>query len=80
MFEEVHLRSWLSEKTGRAPDSFHSDQLLFTSGLLDSFDLVDLVSLIEQNGGVKVRARDINMDNLDSVGRVVRFLARLKSQ
>lgn len=76
MFEEVHLRAWLSEKTGDAPQLFAVEQPLFTSGILDSFDLIELVTLIEQRAGLRVRARDINMDNLDSVQRVMAFVAR----
>ncbi len=50
--------------------------LLFSSGLLDSFYLVDLVTFIEKQTGVKVGATEMTLDNLDSIDRILGFLEK----
>jgi acyl carrier protein len=49
---------------------------LFSSGVLDSFSLVDLVGFVEQSLGRRMKATEINLNNLDTVERIMRFAAR----
>jgi acyl carrier protein len=48
---------------------------LFSSGLLDSFHLVELIAVLEKSSGRKIRAGDVNLENLDTPGRITGFLA-----
>jgi acyl carrier protein len=48
---------------------------LFKSGVLDSFTLIDLVSVIEEQCGVKVSDTDVNPDNFRSVERIEAYVA-----
>ena len=50
--------------------------LLFSTGRLDSFMLVELVMYLEDQAGVKIRPIDFTLDNLDSVERMLTFLSR----
>ena len=49
---------------------------LFSSGLIDSFSLVSLMSYIEDEGGVRIAPADVNLENFDSIGRILAYLDR----
>lgn len=49
---------------------------LFSEGLLDSFSIVDLVVFIENTSGVKMQPTDVNLDNLDSVAKILNFISK----
>jgi len=51
-----------------------ADESLFDSGLLDSFALPDLVSLIEQKFAIKIPDSDLNPRKFDSVERIEEYL------
>lgn len=53
------------------------DSSLFTSGLLDSFTLVDFVSVIESECGVRVDDRDLRPENFDTIAKIESFIERL---
>ena len=48
---------------------------LFSSGLVDSFAMVDLLVFLEKHTGTKMGPEDISLDNLDSVQRILDFAA-----
>lgn len=50
---------------------------LFASGLLDSFTLVDFVSVIESECGVRVDDRDLRPENFDTIAKIESFIERL---
>ena len=45
--ERENLRRYLHEKQGLEPEDFEDDTLLFSSGLIDSFSMVDLIIFTE---------------------------------
>ena len=47
---------------------------LFSSNLLDSFSMVDLIMFIEKESGVRLDPTDVSLDNLDSIDRILRFV------
>lgn len=53
---------------------------LFSSGTVDSFAIVELLMFLEPHVGHALGADDINLDNLDSIGRILRFVEREGSQ
>ena len=52
------------------------DASLFLSGVLDSFSLVDLVTVIETEFGIRVADSDLRPENFDTISRVEAFIAR----
>jgi acyl carrier protein len=50
------------------------ESLLFSSGIIDSFSLVSLLSYIESSQGLKVSPAEVNLDNFDSLERMVAFI------
>ncbi len=69
--------SYLNEAAQQArtslPDRHTS---LFTSGLLDSFSLVDFVTLLESECGIKVADAELRPENFDTIARVEAFIER----
>ena len=57
----------------------HSETPLFSSGLIDSFSLATLILAVEDKARVKLDPLDITLDNLDSIERILRFVATKKS-
>jgi acyl carrier protein len=55
------------------------DTPLFSSGMIDSFSLVSLITFLEEAGGFRVNPMDVNLDNMDSIGRIVAYMQRIKA-
>jgi acyl carrier protein/D-alanine--poly(phosphoribitol) ligase subunit 2 len=52
------------------------DTPLFTSGLIDSFSLVSLMTYIELKTRTPITAEDVNLANFDTIGRILRYVHR----
>lgn len=70
---EEQVLSWLEENSGIDRDEVDVNTLLFSTSTVDSFDMIDLVGFVEEEAGVKFGPLDINLDNLDSVSRILAF-------
>jgi acyl carrier protein len=52
---------------------------LFSAGLIDSFSLVSLILFLETRGGISVQPMDVTLENFDSVGRMLAYVARVQN-
>jgi len=52
---------------------------LFQSGVLDSFTLVDFVTLLESECNVKIDDADLRPENFDSIAKVEAFINRARA-
>ncbi len=59
----------------RKPADLGADESLFESGFLDSFALVDLISGLETEFGIKIPDSDLIPQRFDSISRIDRYLA-----
>jgi acyl carrier protein len=59
----------------KKPVEVDRDESLFESGFLDSFALVDLVSGLEKEFGIKIPDADLIPQRFDSISRIERYLA-----
>ncbi|MBQ6518023.1 MAG: hypothetical protein IJI14_04830 [Anaerolineaceae bacterium] len=48
---------------------------LISSGLLDSFNLVDLALIIEDNFGVRIEDFELNSDTFDTIEELAQLIA-----
>ena len=67
------LLDFFSSSFGLSPDELGDDAPIFSQGLLDSFHLVELVGHLEAEGGIKIGAMDLNLENLDTIGGILRY-------
>ncbi len=71
--EEVidSLSSKISEKILRQPDKrISAEEGLISTGLIDSFSLVDLAILVEDLYGVRIEDYELNSDTFDSLDQL----------
>ena len=52
---------------------------LFLSGVLDSFTLVDFVTVLESECNIKIDDADLRAENFDTIAKVEAFLERAKA-
>lgn len=51
------------------------DTELLSSGLVDSLAIMDLVTFVSHEAGVKVRSADITLDNFNTIPGILHFTA-----
>lgn len=73
------FRQFLTE-LGVDSEDVKADTPLFSSGLIDSFSLVVLMTFIEKSGGVSISPADVTLENFDSIERVLQFIEQRKSE
>ena len=78
-FTSEDLLNFLQETSDLDTSSIDERTLLFSTGLIDSFNMVDLVAYLEERCGFRVRPMDVSLDNLDSIERILNF-AKARSQ
>lgn len=69
-----NLRQYLCRQLRIELEFLPSDTALFSSGLLDSFSMADLVTHIESQEGFAIPPDDFTLDNLDSIEKIVAYL------
>ena len=72
------LRELLSDTYGLTTEEFDDSTALFSTRLLDSFTLVELVSFIEKREGVRFKPAAFRLENFDSIDKMVKAVAQLK--
>ena len=68
------LTQFIVDSFGASHDEFEADTRLFSSGILDSFNLVELISYIESESGISIRPTEVTLENLDSIQRILSFI------
>ena len=56
-------------------EELQGDTALFTSGLLDSVLMQDLIMFFEEKTGTQVPAEDVTLENFDTPGAIVAYAA-----
>jgi len=70
---------FIKEKFGKQiKGDLGSDTVLFTSGIIDSFGLLELVDFVEQSFGISIDPDEVNFDEFDSVNKIVEYIASKK--
>ena len=57
----------------------HEESALISSGLLDSISTLRLVMYLEQTFAVTIQARDLTVENFDTVSRISEFVQANRS-
>lgn len=72
------LLTYLSKKTRADLSKIDDRTELFSSGMVDSFAMVDLLMWLEKQTGARVNPDDVSIDNLDSIERILAYAASRK--
>jgi acyl carrier protein len=70
------LLEFFEEDLGVDIDGIEPETRIFSSGIIDSFALVTLMTFLEKAGGFRINPADVNLDNMDSIARIVDYSQR----
>lgn len=70
------LLRYISSELRIDTESLALDSPLFSSGVIDSFALVSLLIHIEKSCGFQIGPVDVNLDNFDSLERMMAYVTR----
>ena len=76
MIEERDIKSFMESELGVDTSAIQPETPLFSSGIIDSFSLVSLITFLEKKCGFNVDPMDVTLENLDTIQRVLEFVAR----
>jgi acyl carrier protein len=72
------LRAFLVDELAVENDQIGPETMLFSTGLVDSFSLVSLLTHIENEAGVQIPPSDINLNNFDNITSMLSYLGMIK--
>jgi acyl carrier protein len=76
MIDAAAILEFLEDDLGIDVSTVASDTALFSSGILDSFSLVNLMMFVEERGDFRIKSMDVNLENLDSIDKIIAFVSR----
>jgi len=68
---KVLIRSFLEKDLGLDLAQVQDDSPLFTSGMIDSFALLELMAFMEGEFGAKIDITDLSIEQLDTIDALV---------
>jgi acyl carrier protein len=74
------IRTALITRFGAAKNALDDETALFSSGMIDSLSVIDLVSFVEGQIGQPVPPEQITLENFDSIAKIVAFASTLGSE
>ena len=71
------VKAYILEKhlPGESPGNLRDDTPLQTSGILDSFAVLGLVTFVEQQYGVQLSATDMGIESFDTIDGIAQLVA-----
>lgn len=73
---EDNLISSIAEFSGLG-DEIDVRTPLFSSGALDSVAMLNLITFVEKETGMEIRAEDVTLENFDTAERILDFARKL---
>jgi len=73
------LAKFIAEKILKQPNKvINADEALISSGLIDSFSLMDLALFIEDTFGVRVEDTELNAETFDNLTQLAALISSRK--
>lgn len=73
------IAKFIAEKILKQPNKeIKPDEALISSGLIDSFSLMDLALFVEDTFGVKIEDTELNADTFDSLNQLAGLIETRK--
>ena len=73
------LEKYVATQILKQPDRrIASDEALISSGLIDSFSLMDLALFVEDNFGVRIEDTELNAETFDTLMQLVKLIESRK--
>ena len=74
MIAENEIKEFLEDELAVDVANLNANSPLFSSGVVDSFALVALMTFLEDEGDIRVSPSEVNLDNMDSISRILSYL------
>jgi acyl carrier protein len=74
-FGKESLFSFMNDRLGLDVTDVDEHTELFSSGIIDSAAMVELIEFVEAEGNVRFGPDDLTLDHLDSIDRILSFVA-----
>lgn len=68
------IQQYFIGECGLEISGLKDDTSLFLSGLLDSIDVIGLISFLEKKFKIKINAFDLSLEDLDTTTKIINFL------
>jgi len=65
---------FLQQEANINEDTLSTGTLLFSSGIIDSFSLVSLMSFLEDTGNFRISPADVTLDHFDSIDKIMAYV------
>jgi acyl carrier protein/D-alanine--poly(phosphoribitol) ligase subunit 2 len=72
------IRDLLVEEIGINPGEIGDDTPLLSSGMVDSFALITILTAIESATGLTIEQDDLTLDNFDTLNHIQAFVSEQK--
>jgi acyl carrier protein len=80
MLTQEDLVAYMEQELGVDIADVGPDTALFSSGVIDSFALVSLITFIEEKCRFRVNPMDVSLDNMDSIDRILGYVRRVQER
>jgi acyl carrier protein len=70
------IRDFVCKTTFSDPQKIYDNTLLFDEGIFDSMGLLNLISFLEEDFGVKVNDSELSANNFGSINAIASYLER----
>lgn len=74
--DKQELKTYLCQLVLVDESSIDDDQALFSMGILDSLNLLEVVRFVEEKNNIQVSPKDMTLENWDSLNRIQEFIKR----
>jgi acyl carrier protein len=71
---ETTVHAFIVDELLRGQGTVTPETSLFQGGILDSMNLAEMIQFLETHFHIKVNAREIRFENLDSITRVAAYV------
>ena len=62
------------------PSTIDDETLLVTNGIVDSTGMLEVITFLEQQFGIRIADQEMTPENLESVSRIARFVSRKRGE
>ena len=69
---EAQLISYLQDALD--DEALDAETEIFSTGLMDSVAMMNLIMFVEEKGGITVQAEDVTLENFDTPSRIMAYL------
>jgi acyl carrier protein len=76
---ESELLDLIAQESGIKPDDLKAANGLMSTGVLDSFALVTVITFVEEQIGAEVPPSDLTFENFDSIAGICSYVERARA-